>query len=94
MDAGGLPRLPLTDSIAAVSVGMVDGAPLLDLAYVEDSRAESDMNVVMTGGGRLVEVQATAEGSTFSRAELDVLLDLAEAGVRDADRGAAGGRGA
>jgi ribonuclease PH len=62
---------------------MVDGRPLLDLAYVEDSRAESDMNVVMTGAGRLVEVQATAEGSTFSRAELDGLLDLAEGGVRD-----------
>lgn len=78
---GRLEALPLTDSIAAVSVGMVDGEPLLDLAYVEDSRAESDMNVVMTGGGRLVEVQATAEGSTFSRAELDVLLDLAATGV-------------
>ena len=62
---------------------MVDGAPLLDLAYSEDSRAESDMNVVMTGAGRLVEVQATAEGATFSRAELDVLLDLAEAGIRE-----------
>jgi ribonuclease PH len=83
VDGGGLERLPLTDSIAAVSVGMVDGRPLLDLAYVEDSRAESDMNVVMTGSGRLVEVQATAEGSTFSRGELDGLLDLAEGGVRD-----------
>jgi ribonuclease PH len=83
VDGGALERLPLTDSIAAVSVGMVDGRPLLDLAYVEDSRAESDMNVVMTGAGRLVEVQATAEGSTFSRAELDGLLDLAEGGVRD-----------
>ena len=61
---------------------MVEGRPLLDLAYVEDSRAESDMNVVMTGTGRLVEVQATAEGSTFSRPELDGLLDLAEAGIR------------
>jgi ribonuclease PH len=81
--AGRLEAMPLTDSIAAVSVGMVDGTPLLDLAYVEDSRAESDMNVVMTGSGRLVEVQATAEGSTFSRAELDVLLDLAAAGVSD-----------
>jgi ribonuclease PH len=80
---GGLERLPLTDSVAAVSVGMVAGSRLLDLAYTEDSRAESDMNVVMTGGGRLVEVQATAEGSTFSRTELDGLLDLAEAGVRD-----------
>jgi ribonuclease PH len=80
--AGTLETLPLRDAIAAVSVGMVDGEPLLDLAYVEDSRAESDMNVVMTGEGRLVEVQATAEGQTFSRAELDVLLDLAQAGVR------------
>ncbi len=79
---GRLERLPLTDSIAAVSVGMVDGVPLLDLAYVEDSRAESDMNVVMTGAGTLVEVQATAEGSTFSRGELDTLLDLAESGIR------------
>ena len=78
---GRLEAMPLTDSIAAVSVGMVDGEPLLDLAYAEDSRAESDMNVVMTGSGRLVEVQATAEGSTFSRAELDVLLDLAATGV-------------
>ena len=80
--AGRLAAMPLTDSIAAVSVGMVDGVPLLDLAYTEDSRAESDMNVVMTGGGKLVEVQATAEGSTFSRGELDVLLDLAEGGIR------------
>ena len=83
VEKGSLAALPLTDSIAAVSVGMVDGAPLLDLAYVEDSRAESDMNVVVTGGGRLVEVQATAEGQTFSRAELDTLLDLAEGGVRE-----------
>jgi ribonuclease PH len=80
--AGTLEALPLRDSIAAVSVGMVAGEPLLDLAYVEDSRAESDMNVVMTGEGRLVEVQATAEGQTFSRAELDALLDLAADGVR------------
>ena len=78
---GRLEAMPLTGSIAAVSVGMVNGVPLLDLAYVEDSRAESDMNVVMTGDGRLVEVQATAEGSTFSRSELDVLLDLAATGV-------------
>jgi ribonuclease PH len=80
---GALSELPLLDSIAAVSVGMVDGQALLDLAYSEDSRAESDMNVVVTGRGRLVEVQATAEGQTFSRAELDALLDLAEAGVRE-----------
>ena len=83
VEKGDLAALPLTDSIAAVSVGMVDGDPLLDLAYVEDSRAESDMNVVVTGGGRLVEVQATAEGQTFSRTELNTLLDLAEGGVRD-----------
>ena len=83
VEAGRLEALPLVNSIAAVSVGMVNGVPLLDLAYVEDSRAESDMNVVMTGGGKLVEVQATAEGSTFSRGELDALLDLAEAGVRE-----------
>jgi ribonuclease PH len=79
---GALEAPPLRDSLAAVSVGMVGGEALLDLAYVEDSRAESDMNVVMTGSGRLVEVQATAEGATFSRAELDALLDLAEGGVR------------
>ncbi|MGD9695755.1 MAG: ribonuclease PH [Thermoleophilia bacterium] len=81
VEKGELPAVPLHDSIAAVSVGMVDGRPLLDLAYVEDSRAESDMNVVMTGAGLLVEVQATAEGATFSRAELNALLDLAEAGA-------------
>jgi ribonuclease PH len=81
--AGALEALPLRDSIAAISVGMVDGTPMLDLVYTEDSSAESDMNVVMTGGGRLVEVQATAEGRTFSREELDALLDLAEAGVRE-----------
>jgi ribonuclease PH len=82
LDAGSLAELPLRDSIAAVSVGMVEGTPLLDLAYTEDSRAESDMTVVMTGAGRLVEVQATAEGATFSRPELDLLLDLAESGIR------------
>jgi ribonuclease PH len=81
MERGDLTAMPLTDSIAAVSVGMVDGRPVLDLPYAEDSRAESDMNVVMTGAGRLVEVQATAEGQTFSRGELDRLLDLAEIGI-------------
>jgi ribonuclease PH len=83
VEGGALAGLPLRDSVAAVSVGMVDGQALLDLEYSEDSRAESDMNVVMTSSGRLVEVQATAEGQTFSRPELDVLLDLAEAGVRE-----------
>lgn len=68
---------PLTDSVAAVSVGIVNGVPMSDLAYVEDSKAETDMNVVVTGKGGFVEVQGTAEGAPFSRAELDSLLDLA-----------------
>jgi ribonuclease PH len=72
----------LTDTVAAVSVGIVGGASLLDLSYEEDAGAEVDCNVVMTGGGALVEVQGTAEGLPFSRAELDTLLDLAEAGIK------------
>ena len=72
---------PLTDSVAAVSVGIVDGVPMLDLPYAEDVRADVDMNVVMTGGGRFVEVQGTAEGLAFSRGELDDLLALAEGGI-------------
>ncbi|RLP76492.1 ribonuclease PH [Mycetocola tolaasinivorans] len=68
---------PLTDSVAAVSVGIIDGVPMLDLAYVEDVRAETDMNVVLTGDGRFVEVQGTAEGAPFDRDELNALLDLA-----------------
>ena len=71
---------PLTDLLAAVSVGVVDGQPVLDLPYVEDSRAETDMNVVMTGSGTYVEVQGTAEGEPFDRRLLDQLLDLAAAG--------------
>ena len=71
----------LRDSIAAVSVGIVDGEPVLDLDYSEDSTAEVDFNVVRLGGGGLVEVQGTGEGGTFSRAQLDRLLDLAEAGI-------------
>jgi ribonuclease PH len=78
---GSLAEHPLREECAAVSVGIVDGVPLLDLAYVEDSRAEVDMNVVMTAGGRFVEVQGTAEGIAFSRSELDDLLALAEAGI-------------
>ncbi|MGO8861244.1 MAG: ribonuclease PH [Acidimicrobiales bacterium] len=74
---------PLTDSVAAVSVGIIDGVPMLDLPYAEDSRAEVDMNVVMTGAGRFVEVQGTAEGMAFSRGELDGLLALAEAGIEE-----------
>ncbi|HXH32825.1 MAG TPA: ribonuclease PH [Plantibacter sp.] len=72
---------PLTDSISAVSVGIIDGVPMLDLAYVEDVRAETDMNVVVTGGGSFVEVQGTAEGAPFDRRELDSLLDLAVGGA-------------
>ena len=71
----------LRDSVAAVSVGIVSGEPVLDLCYEEDAGADVDANVVMTGSGRLVEVQGTAEGDPFSRAELDALLDLATAGV-------------
>jgi ribonuclease PH len=82
LDRFGLSRA-LRQSVAAVSVGVVDGVPLLDLDYSEDSRAETDMNVVMTGDGRLVEVQATAEAAPFSREELDALLDLATAGIEE-----------
>ena len=71
----------LRDSIAAVSVGIVDGVPVLDLPYVEDSRADVDMNVVMTGSDGLVEVQGTAEGTPFPRADLNSLLDLAHRGM-------------
>jgi ribonuclease PH len=78
---GALQRTPLTGSIAAVSCGIVDGEPLLDLDYVEDSAAEVDANVVMTGDGGLVEVQATAERTPLSRAHLDDLLALAAGGI-------------
>lgn len=74
---------PLTDSVAAVSVGIIDQQPMLDLAYVEDVRAETDMNVVVTGSGEFVEVQGTAEGVPFSRTELNALLDLAVAGCAE-----------
>lgn len=73
----------LTDSVAAVSVGIIDGTPMLDLPYVEDVRAETDMNVVVTGSGDFVEVQGTAEGVPFRRDELDALLDLAVAGAKE-----------
>src|SRR6202049_5238194 len=80
--AGILKTVPLTDSVAATSVGVVDGVALLDLAYEGDSRAEVDMDVVMTGSGKFVEVQATAEGQPFGGAELQDLLALAAAGIR------------
>jgi ribonuclease PH len=73
----------LSDSVAAVSVGIIDGTPMLDLPYVEDVRAETDMNVVVTGGGKFIEVQGTAEHAPFDRAELDALLDLAVGGTAE-----------
>jgi ribonuclease PH len=79
---GVLRTMPLSDFVAATSVGIVDGEPLLDLAYDDDSRAEVDMNVVMTGNGRFIEVQGTAEGQPFGRDALNTLLDLADAGIR------------
>ncbi len=82
-EKGALAGEPLVQSVAAVSVGIVDGTPMLDLPYVEDVRAETDMNVVMTGGGSFIEVQGTAEGAPFDRAELDSLLALAEKGCAD-----------
>lgn len=77
---------PLLTSVAAVSVGIVEGVPLLDLPYVEDVRAETDMNVVMTGRGSFIEVQGTAEAAPFDRAELDALLDLAATGCAELTR--------
>ncbi len=79
--AGELEQHPLVEPCAAISVGIVGGEPLLDLPYVEDAGAEVDMNVVMTGSGRFIEVQGTAEGAAFARSELDSLLALAEKGI-------------
>ena len=79
--AGMLKTLPLLDSVAATSVGLIDGKPVLDLCYEEDSRAEVDMNVIMTGGGQFVEVQATAEGRPFSKDDLNTMLALAAGGI-------------
>ena len=79
---GMVQRFPVRNTVAAVSVGVVRGTPMLDLCYEEDSRADVDMNVVMTGDGHFVEVQGTAEGQTFDRGTLDVLTDLAWQGIR------------
>lgn len=76
-------KSPLTDSVAAVSVGIIDGHPMLDLPYSEDVRAETDMNVVVTGSGKFIEVQGTAEGAPFNREELDALLNLALDGTAE-----------
>ena len=80
---GRIAQSPILDFVAAVSVGVVQGTPLLDLEYTEDSTCDTDMNVVMTGGGGFVEVQGTAEGVPFSRVEMDLLLALADKGIRD-----------
>ena len=79
--AGKIAQSPIIAAVAAISVGIVQGTPLLDLEYVEDSACDTDMNVVMTGAGHFVEVQGTAEGLAFSRAEMGALLDLAEQGI-------------
>ena len=94
VEDGALERLPLTGSVAAVSCGMVDGEALLDLDYSEDSTAEVDMNLVVTGDGGLVEVQATGERTPLSRASLDALLEVATPGIeqlQDAQAHATGG---
>ena len=83
LQSGTLQNDPIIDSVAAISVGIYQGVPVLDLDYPEDSSCDTDMNVVMTGNGGMIEVQGTAEGATFSRAELNALLDLAEAGIHD-----------
>ena len=77
-----IPRLPLQHHLAATSVGVIDGVPMLDLCYEEDSQAAVDMNVVMTSAGEYVEIQATAEHSSFSRTQLDELLALADGGIQ------------
>ena len=81
LDQGKIERSPVTEFVAAVSVGMFGGVPVLDLDYPEDSACETDMNVVMTAAGHLIEVQGTAEGAPFSRDQMIAMLDLAEAGI-------------
>jgi ribonuclease PH len=80
---GSLVQSPIRDFVAAVSVGLLENTPLLDLEYIEDSACDTDMNVVMTGSGGFVEVQGTAEGAPFSRAQMDALLALADKGIRE-----------
>ena len=81
LSAGKIAASPIRGHVAAISVGIVQGTPLLDLEYIEDSACDTDMNVVMTGAGHFVEVQGTAEGAAFSRAEMNLLLGLAEKGI-------------
>ncbi len=78
-----LARHPILQPCAAISVGVIDGTPMLDLEYTEDVRAEVDMNIVMTGDGRFVEVQGTAEAMAFTRGDLDALLGLADTGIKE-----------
>ncbi len=80
---GKLKASPIREHVAAISVGLVEGTPLLDLEYTEDSTCDTDMNVVMTGAGHFVEVQGTAEGAAFTRAQMDALLGLAASGIAD-----------
>jgi len=82
MGKGVLSRFPLKEAVAAVSVGIVSGVPVLDLDYLEDSSAEVDMNIVMTSSDRFVEVQGTAEGTPFTVAEMDAMRELAQKGIR------------
>ena len=82
-EQGGIPRVPITDYLAATSVGVVAGVPMLDLAYDEDSRADVDMNVVKTSDGRFIELQGTAEAAPFARDVLNELLQLADKGIAD-----------
>ncbi len=81
--SGKITDTPITAAVAAISVGIVQGTPLLDLEYTEDSACDTDMNVVMTGAGGFVEVQGTAEGVAFTRAEMDAMLSLAEKGIAE-----------
>ncbi|MEP6723871.1 MAG: ribonuclease PH, partial [Variovorax sp.] len=81
--AGKIAATPILGPVAAISVGIVQGTPLLDLEYIEDSACDTDMNVVMTGAGHFVEVQGTAEGAAFTRAEMDALLGLADKGIQE-----------
>ena len=83
VEAGTLKVIPLKDQVAAISVGIVDGITVLDLDYSEDSAADVDMNVVMTGSGEFVELQGTGEEATFDRAQLDQMLDLADSGIKN-----------
>jgi ribonuclease PH len=80
---GKLTLSPIREAVAAISVGIVQGTPMLDLAYTEDSACDTDMNVVMTASGGFVEVQGTAEGAAFTRTEMDALLSLADKGIRE-----------